>query len=128
MLGARPRYTNSRPSDKRKHPDQRNGRGDERQRGFQEATDFRAVFACEHFRVSFGLTCCPDRYSLDPAADGVFGLAAADAASFLNMELCLLGLESQGFPGCNVGMGSGQRKCPSAIIAMFPLHRGPTLA
>lgn len=25
----------------------------------------------------------------------------------------------------NIGMGGGQRKCQSAIIAMSPLHRGP---
>src|SRR5271155_4187028 len=45
-----------------------------------------------------------------------------DAASG-DIEFCLLGW-SQGFPGSNIGIGRGQRKCPSAIIAMSPLHRG----
>jgi hypothetical protein len=29
----------------------------------------------------------------------------------------------RGLPRCNVGIDGGQRKCPLAIIAMFPLHR-----
>jgi hypothetical protein len=56
-------------------------------------------------------------------ADGV-GLVTADAPSYLDMELCLLWSGSQGFLGKDIGMGRGQRKCPSAIIAMSALHRG----
>jgi hypothetical protein len=66
----------------------------------------------------------PDRCSLDPAADGVVGLVAADAASFLDIEPYLLGSGSRCFRGSNIGMRRDQRKCPSAIIAMSPLHRG----
>src|SRR5258706_13282218 len=57
-------------------------------------------------------------------ADGVAGLVTADAPSFLDMELCLLWSESQGFLGSNIGMGRGEWKCPSVIIAMSALHRG----
>jgi hypothetical protein len=35
----------------RKHPDKRDGRLHDRQRSFQEATDFRAAFACKHFTL-----------------------------------------------------------------------------
>jgi len=58
-------------------------------------------------------------------ADGVAGLVTADAPSYLDMELCLLGREAKASLGRNIGMGEGQRKCPSAIIAMSPLHSGP---
>ena len=35
----------------RKHPDKCDGRPHDRQRSFQEATDFRATFACKHFTL-----------------------------------------------------------------------------
>jgi hypothetical protein len=42
-----------------KHPDQRDGGRNDRQRAFQEATDFRAVFACKHFRPPWGCRIAP---------------------------------------------------------------------
>jgi len=83
-------------------------------------------FRLQTLQTSLGLPYRPDRYSRDPAADGVVGQATADTASFLDMELCLPGSEAERVPGCNIGMGGSQRKCSSAIIAMSPLHRGPS--
>jgi len=69
-------------------------------------------FRLQTLQTSLGLPYRPDRYSRDPAADGVVGQATADTASFLDMELCLPGSESRARPWVQYRNGGKPAEMP----------------
>jgi len=109
-----------------KHPDQRDSGCNDRQRAFQEATDFRAVFACKHFRPPWGCPTAPIATRVTRRQTGSSGRQQPTRPRFSTWSSAFQGRKAERVPGCNIGMGGSQRKCPSAIIAMSPLHRGPS--
>ena len=70
-------------------------------------------FRLQTLQTSLGLPYRPDRYSRDPAADGVVGQATADTASFLDMELCLPGSESRARPWVQYRNGGKPAEMPT---------------